>query len=67
MMQTKKCDFCKENFDVEGYQIDKKKFCKPFCKNQYHSYNRSYVEFLINSGQLDFQTVKEQIKIKKNN
>ena len=65
MMQTKKCDFCKENFDVENNKIDKKKFCDPLCRNQYHSYNRSYVEILINSGQLDFQTVKKQIE--KNN
>ena len=65
MIQTKKCDFCKENFNVEINKIDKKRFCKDFCKNQYHSYNRSYAGILINSGQLDFQTVKEQIE--KNN
>ena len=62
MMQTKKCGFCKENFDVENNKIDKKTFCKPLCKNKYHSYNRSYTGILINSGQLDFQIVKKLIE-----
>ena len=61
MIQTKKCDFCKENFDVEINKIDKKKYCDDICRNKYHSYNRTYVEILINSGQLNFQTVKEQV------
>ena len=62
MMQTKKCGFCKENFDVENNKIDKKKFCDPLCRNKYHSYKRSYAEILIKTGQLDFQKVKEQIE-----
>ena len=62
MIQTKKCDFCKENFDVEKNQKGEKRFCKPVCKDQYHSYIRSYAGILINSGQLDFQTVKEHLE-----
>ena len=62
MNQTKKCGFCKKSFDVKSNNRDEKKFCNPICKNKYHSYNRSYAGILINSGQLDFQTVKEQIE-----
>ena len=65
MKQTKKCDFCKKTFDVEKNQRGDKRFCNPISRNKYHSYNRSYAGILINSGQLDFQTVKEQVE--KNN
>ena len=62
MKLTKKCDFCTKTFDVEKNKIDKKRFCDPVCKDKYHSYNRSYARILINSGKLDFQTVKKQIE-----
>ena len=62
MKLTKKCDFCAKTFDVKKNQRGDKRFCEPFCKDQYHSYIRSYAGILINSGQLDFQTVKEQIE-----
>jgi hypothetical protein len=61
MKLTKKCDFCTKIFDVEKNKIDKQRFCDPVCKDQFHSYIRSYAGILINSGELDFQTVKEQI------
>ena len=62
MKLTKKCDFCTKTFDVEKNQKIDKRFCKPFCKDQYHSYIRSYAGILINSGELDFQIVKKLIE-----
>ena len=60
MMQTKKCDFCTKTLEMENIRDDKK-YCDDICKNEYHSYKRRYAGILINSGQLDFQTVKEQV------
>ena len=62
MKLTKKCDFCSKTFDLEKNKIDKKKFCNDICKNQYHSYKRSYAGILIDSGQLDFQIVKKLVE-----
>ena len=62
MKQSKKCDFCTKTLKIKN---NMKKYCDDICKNEYHSYKRRYTGILINSGQLDFQTVKEQIE--KNN
>jgi hypothetical protein len=62
MKQTKKCGFCTKTVDEENNKRDEKKYCDDICRNKYHSYKRSYAEILINSGQLDFQTVKKQIE-----
>ena len=48
--------------DMEKNKRDDKRFCDPVCKNKYHSYKRSYAGILIDTGQLDFQTVKKLIE-----
>ena len=62
MNKSKECDFCMKNLDVEKNKRDDKRFCDPVCKNKYHSYKRSYAGILIDTGQLDFQTVKKLIE-----
>ena len=54
--------FCVKPLYVKNNKRDEKRFCDDICKNKYHSYNRTYAEILINSGQLDFQTIKNQIE-----
>ena len=63
MKKRRICSFCNQNFEVKINTKIEQKFCKDQCRNDFHSYGRKYVSMLIETGQIDFTTIKDDFII----
>ena len=61
MKKRRICSFCNQNFEVKINTKIEQKFCKDQCRNDFHSYGRKYVSMLIETGQNDFTTIKQEV------
>ena len=61
MNKTKNCEFCSQIFEVKSNKKVEQIFCNDDCRNGYHTYFRRYTKMLIDTGEIDFPTIKKQV------
>lgn len=58
-MTTTPCPWCGTPFEATRRGDQTKRFCRPACKNEYHSAARRFTEDMVEKGRISYSLLRE--------